>query len=219
MSLVLQSLETRAMWGCLTHGQRPTRCTYLFCSSSFSCRSWPISERIPRSVLERELIWLRSSCSTCLLACRSAFNFLMSCSSLGEGETQHLHHWEATPGTLRETLAEVPDCWVAGGAPCQQLLTSTQLPSAISLWISASAWVSPFPPEGNFWFPPNICEHWQVKMVPVSIWAANKGGGEGRGRVPEGHGPLPTGEFPMPLSKGDMLITTSSGPICFETSW
>lgn len=56
--------------------------TYLFWSSSFSCRSCPISDRIPRSVLVKELIWLRSSCSICLLACRSAFNFLMSCSNL-----------------------------------------------------------------------------------------------------------------------------------------
>jgi len=58
------------------------RNTYLFWSSSFSCRSCPISDRIPRSVLVRELIWLRSSCSICLLACRSAFNFLISCSNL-----------------------------------------------------------------------------------------------------------------------------------------
>lgn len=85
-----QSLEIRE-WGHLAH-DKGIKSTHLFCSSSFSCRSWPISERIPRSVLERELIWLRSSCSTCRLACRSAFNFLMSCSSLREGEIQHIYY-------------------------------------------------------------------------------------------------------------------------------
>ena len=118
--------ENKSDRGCLAHCQRPTRCTYLFCSSSFSCRSWPISERIPRSVLERELIWLRSSCSTCLLACRSAFNFLMSCSSLGEGKEQHLHHWVGTPGALWETLAENLEGWLDGGAPRHHCNSSPQ---------------------------------------------------------------------------------------------
>lgn len=60
--------------------------SHLFCSNSFSWRSWPSSERMLLSALLRELIWLRRSCSTCLLACRSAFNFFMSCSSLPDRE-------------------------------------------------------------------------------------------------------------------------------------
>lgn len=193
MNLILQSLKTKAIRGCLALCRRPTRCTYLFCSSSFSCRSWPISERIPRSVLERELIWLRSSCSTCLLACRSAFNFLMSCSSLGEGKEQHLRHWGGTPGALRETLAEVLEGWLDGGASRHHCNSCPQ--SAFECFCLGP---HAFPPEGNFCFSSSICELRQVKMV-TCIWAANKGRGQSRGRVAEGEGPLPTGELRMLL--------------------
>lgn len=60
----------------------------LFCSSSFSCRSWLSSLRMERSLLPSEPIWLRRSCSTCRLACRSAFNFLTSCSNLRQRHEQ-----------------------------------------------------------------------------------------------------------------------------------
>lgn len=84
-------------------------------------------------------IWLRSSCSTCLLACRSAFNFLMSCSSLEEGETQHCHHREGAHRAWWETLAEVLDCWIVEG-PWQ--LLHHQSPACNRFLLTASAWVS-----------------------------------------------------------------------------
>lgn len=68
--------------------------THLFCSSSFSWRSWPSSVRMERSALPSEPIWLRRSCSTWRLACRSAFNFFTSCSNLSSGEEDMC--WQAT---------------------------------------------------------------------------------------------------------------------------
>ena len=131
--------------GRLAPDRRPARRTYLFCSSSFSCRSWPISERIPRSVLERELIWLRSSCSTCLLACRSAFNFLISCSSLGEGEMWHFHPGKDTHGPLRESLAPVPDRRAQGRRPLPSVApASTGMPACDRL--SMECFFLPGPP-------------------------------------------------------------------------
>lgn len=56
--------------------------THLLCSNTLDCLSSDTSGLKLLSLLVRLQMWLRSSCSLCLLACSSDFSLLSSCSSL-----------------------------------------------------------------------------------------------------------------------------------------
>lgn len=63
-------------------GAPHTSLTHLLCSRTLDCLSRDTSGLKLLSLLVRLQMWLRSSCSLCLLVCSSDFSLLSSCSSL-----------------------------------------------------------------------------------------------------------------------------------------
>lgn len=68
--------------------------THLLCSRTLDCLSSDTSGLKLLSLLVRLQMWLRSSCSLCLLVCSSDFSLLSSCSSLkGTEKAELLKRW------------------------------------------------------------------------------------------------------------------------------
>lgn len=68
------------------HFSRTLSTTHFDCKSSLSCCSWASSLLILFSPEINVFIWLRRSCSNCLLDWRSVFSLLTSASSLKSGK-------------------------------------------------------------------------------------------------------------------------------------